>query len=149
RLLTCGVYAVVVGLLYSMICAWSLGADEPYVPQVVPDRKEAAQGISRIEFLPQPSGAEARILAALEEPTSIHFTEVPLQGVIEQLKAQHHIELQLDDKALDDAGIARDTPISLPERQGISLKSVLDLLQKKYGLCYLIDDETLFVTSKE
>ena len=93
--------------------------------------------------------AEQKIREALGKPTSIEFVEEPLQDVVNDLKDLHDIEIQLDDKALDDAGILRDTAITLPRIKGISFRSVLGLLRKKYGLHYLIQDDMLLVTSKD
>ena len=93
--------------------------------------------------------AEKKIRDSLGEPTSIEFVEEPLADVVNDLKDLHDIEIQLDDKALDDAGVPRDTPITLPRIKGISFRSVLGLLRKKYGLYYLIQDDMLLITSKD
>ena len=48
---------------------------------------------------------EKKIKEALNSPTELDFTETPLQDVVDYLKEQHKIEIQLDTKALDDVGI--------------------------------------------
>ena len=67
-------------------------------------------------------GAAARIRKALDQPTSIEFVEAPLQDVIDYLKDLHGIEIQIDTKALEDASIGPDTPVTR-NLKGITLKS--------------------------
>ncbi len=123
--------------------------DEP--PIVYPDRETwIALSARRKEFssvsLDQTGDREKRILEELEKPTVIEFTETPLQDVILYLKDYHHIEIQLDQKALEDAGLAPDLPITR-NLQGISLKSALRLMLKTYDLTYVISDEVLTITT--
>src|ERR1700751_3662872 len=103
RWLSSGLHAPVVGLIYWLISACpspGFGADEPAsgpptattagfgLAPAAPAHKEAA-----IEFLPQPTGKEADILAALEERTSLEFSNAPLINVVGDLKdATRHIE---------------------------------------------------------
>jgi hypothetical protein len=101
---------------------------------------------SPIEIL---SSTEIQILDALEQPASYQFIEEPLQDVVIDLKDLHGIEIQLDEKALVDAGIAQDTPIVLTSRSKIPLRSLLSLLRRKYGLYYLIQDDMLLITTKD
>src|SRR3569623_544210 len=56
--------------------------------------------------------AEVKIIKALDEPTELEFIETPLSDVVEYLKTRHNIEIQLDKKALEEAAIQPDTPIS-------------------------------------
>ncbi len=95
-----------------------------------------------------PSEAEKRIEAALNSPTQFEFTDLPLKDVVNYLKDLHHIEIQLDTKALNDVGVASDTPIN-KNVQGISLRSALSILLKEHGLTYVIRDEVLYITSQE
>ena len=57
-------------------------------------------------------GAAARIRKALDEPTNIEFVDAPLQDVVDYLKDLHNIEIQIDTKALEDASIGPDTPVT-------------------------------------
>ena len=58
------------------------------------------------------SEAREKIEAALNEPTQLEFVETPLTDVIDYLKDQHKIEIQLDKRALSDVGIGTDTPVT-------------------------------------
>src|SRR5207245_3375340 len=48
--------------------------------------------------------ATAQIINALKEPTEMDFVETPLKDVVEAMKIRHGIEMQLDRKAISDAG---------------------------------------------
>ena len=57
-------------------------------------------------------GAEEKITLELDENTNFEFIETPLRDVVEYLKDLHEIEIQVDQKALDDWGIGTETPIT-------------------------------------
>jgi hypothetical protein len=105
---------------------------------------------------PEPSAAkqphlrcgEAAIEAALATPTQIEFVNTPLVDVIDWLKGHHGIEIQLDSKALGDAGIGSDTPIT-KNVNGVSLRSALNLMLRELNLTWTIQDEVLLITSPE
>lgn len=101
-----------------------------------------------IEFLPAPSPAEEKILAALEEPTAMEFAETPLQTVVHILSDYHGIQIQLDDRSLEDAAIGADTPMDCSVN-GVKLKSGLRLLLRNKGLAFIILDEVLLITTPE
>ena len=50
--------------------------------------------------------AAKRIDAALHSPAQMEFADCPLSDVIDYLEDYHHIEIRLDKKALDEAGIS-------------------------------------------
>lgn len=89
---------------------------------------------------------EAKILAALDEPTEVDFTDQPLQDVIDFLKEKHQIEIQLDKRALEDAGQGSDTPVTR-NIKGITLDSALDLMLGEMDCTFLIRDELLLITT--
>ena len=60
----------------------------------------------------------------------------------------HPFAIQLDTKALNEAGIAPDTPIT-KSLKGVSLRSAPDLLLRDLKLTWIIDDEVLLVTTPE
>ena len=78
----------------------------------------------------------------------MEFIETPLSDVIDNLKNRHHIEIQLDNKALGDVGIASDTPVT-KNIKGITLRSALRLLLHELNLTYVIMDEVLLITTPE
>ena len=84
----------------------------------------------------------------LEEPTSLDFVEAPLQDVMDYLKDLHNIEIQIDTKALEDASIGADTPVTV-SLKGIRLKSALRLMLGNLDLTYFIKNEVLMITTPE
>ena len=107
-------------------------------------RAESARQLYR----PSPSAAETKILDALDEPTTIEFVEQPLQDVIDFFKDQHKIEILLDQRGLDDVGLATDTPVTRTLK-GLSLRAVLNLILRDLDLTYVIRDEVLLITTPE
>ena len=122
----------------------SASADDPFAPgsgkpprhktvakeRPAPKDRPAAKQRTRpavVQPLP-PGGNEAVIEKALSQPTELDFTDSPLSNVIDYLKdhhsqkAGHPFDIQLDTKALNDAGIAPDTPVTKCLK-GISLRS--------------------------
>ncbi len=89
---------------------------------------------------------EKKIREALQSTTKMEFTEMPLIDAVDYLKDYHDIEIQLDNRALEDAGVGSDTPVTRMVN-GISLKSGLRLLLGEYDLTYLIKDEVLLITT--
>ena len=93
--------------------------------------------------------AVKKIEEVLGKPTQLEFIETPLQEVVDYLKDYHQIEIQIDQKALDDVGIGSDTPVT-KNLKGISLRSALNLVLRDLDLTYLIEDEVLqIITVKE
>jgi hypothetical protein len=122
------------GPVLSVVCisifTLAAGGDEPLLPTQ-----------------PQPTEREARVLAALDEPTAVDFAEQPLTDVIDFLKQKHEIEIQLDNKALADAGVGSDTPITR-SLHGMSLRSLLRLTLGELDLTYVVGNGYLLITSK-
>jgi hypothetical protein len=94
------------------------------------------------------SEAEIRIEKVLDELTELEFIEAPLTDVIHFLKGKHHIEIQIDNRALEESGVAPDTPITR-NLKGISLRSALRLVLRDMKLSYVIVDEVLLITTIE
>lgn len=98
--------------------------------------------------LPWPTAAELKILNALDSPAQMEFIDTPLSDVIEYLKDMHAIEIQLDQRTLDDVGIGTDTPITR-SIAGVKLRSALRLLLADLDMTYIVRDEVLLITTRE
>lgn len=96
---------------------------------------------------PAPSEGEAAVLAALKQPTTVDFDEQPLSDVADFLHHKHKLEIQFDRRALSDAGVGSDTPVTL-KLDGIRLRSALRLILGELDLTYVARDGYLFITSK-
>jgi hypothetical protein len=91
--------------------------------------------------------ADVRIEKALDEPTALdNVHELPLTDLIDYLRKMHKIEIQLDAKAMEEAGVAPDTPITR-NLQNISLRSALAIVLRALDLTYVIRDEVLLITT--
>ena len=116
-------------------------------------KKQAADAVRKSTGDKSPTQPEFRtgdkaIEKALSEPTQMEFIDTPLPDVIEYLKDLHHMEIQIDKKAMEEAGISPDYPVT-KNLKGISLRSALTLLLSSYDLTYTIDNEVLLVTTQE
>jgi hypothetical protein len=116
---------------------------DPEVWQLLTERRKKYKAVD----LTQHGPTETRILAALDEKTELDFTDQPLQDAIDYLQQRHEINIQLDTKALSDAGVGSDTPITRSIK-GITLRSALKLLLSDLDLTYVIRNEVLMITSK-
>jgi len=92
--------------------------------------------------------AEERIRQALAKPISVDFVETPLETVAAFVQDQCGIPVLLDFRALEDAGIEPDDPVSLQVSE-ISLRAVLGLLLRQLDLTYIVRHEVLLVTTPE
>ena len=102
-----------------------------------------------IESLGMPkSSAEAKILKALAEPTEVDFVEEALKGVVDYLSDRHEITIVIDHRALDDASIGTDEPMTF-QVSGISLGSALNLILRDLDLTWTIDSEVLLITTPD
>ena len=90
--------------------------------------------------------AEARILAALDDTTTIEFIEEPLTSAVDFLKDYHDIPIQIDEPALEENGLATDESVS-KSLAGISLRSALNLFLHDLGLDWTIANEVLLITT--
>jgi hypothetical protein len=90
---------------------------------------------------------DASIRAALDQKTDIKFIEKPFSGVFDDLKQRHAIEIQLDHRALDDASIPLDTPVTRSIK-GVTLRSALNLMLDDLDLTYVVQNGVLMITTE-
>lgn len=98
--------------------------------------------------LKQGNPPEAKISAALDDPTELEFVDQPLSDVVQYLKERHQLEIQLDNRALKDKHIGADTPVTF-NITGTTLRSALRLMLRELDLTYVLRDEVLLITTKE
>ncbi len=105
-------------------------------------------GTLAAEEATQPRTGEAVILAALDQKIVVDFIDEPLSGMVEYLQATHNIQIQIDERALNDVNMGPDTPIS-GSLDNITLRSALNLLLGNLDLTWMIADEVLLITTPE
>jgi hypothetical protein len=121
-------------------------ADNPFEAPREQAAKKDQPGRQTAAVHPDPA-LEANIREALQRPTKMEFTETPLQDAVDFLKDYHGIEIQLDNRALENEGIGSDTPITR-HISGMSLGSALRLLLADIDATFVVRPGTLLITTK-
>lgn len=80
----------------------------------------------------------------LKENSRLAAYEMPLTDVLSVLGDNHEIEITIDGKAIKDAGLSKDVPISLVIAD-VPLSSLLDFMLGEYSLTYAVQGNTLVV----
>ncbi|MEM6330390.1 MAG: hypothetical protein AAF790_09085, partial [Planctomycetota bacterium] len=140
-------------LLLVELAAVPLSDDPPIVYPSASEWEELTNRRKKYQAVDLKSQGEAelRISEALQGPLTsvgLDFTDTPLEEVVEFLRAEYQIEIQLDTLALEDLGIGADEPITVNLRN-ISLRSALRIMLKQLELTYIIKDEVLQITTEE
>ena len=91
---------------------------------------------------------ELEIQQALKKKVDVNFNGDPLYTVLDSLAKMAGINVFLDPEGIDAHGVTPDTPITLPLRKPVSLRSALNLILEPLELSYVIQDEVLRVTSE-
>jgi hypothetical protein len=89
---------------------------------------------------------EREIEGRLQTKVSVHFTDMPLREVIDDIRAWNGINIYIDEPALIEEGIRLDHPISV-KLENVALKSALNLILRNAHLTYVIKDEVLQITT--
>jgi hypothetical protein len=111
--------------------------------------KNHASGAHHAALGAEPLHAGDRaILKALDEPASIELTEKPLTALVDHIRQQHHIPVQIDKRALIDIGVDSDAPITAAVSQ-IPLHDALDLILQDLQLTWIIKSGVLLITTQE
>jgi hypothetical protein len=77
-----------------------------------------------------------------------NFKEKPLAEAVEFLKKELDLPIHLDIKAIDDLGVAADTPLTF-KLSGVSAKTALKFLLRDVGLTFCSYGEVLLITSPD
>jgi hypothetical protein len=95
---------------------------------------------------PAMTAKEKAILQALDTPINVTFKDSHLQDVISYLATWSGQPILLDKQALDEAGVAYDSVVTL-DAKGMSMRTVLRKLLGDLGLTYVIREEVIQVTT--
>ena len=98
----------------------------------------------------------AHILAKLEEPISMSFTEdTPLEDVLKYIKqatttpTYAGIPIYVDPLGLQEAEKSMTSTVRNMDLEGVPLRRTLQLLLKQINLAYFVEDGLLFITSED
>jgi hypothetical protein len=125
--------------------------DEPPIVYMAADKWDELtrkRGKYKAVDLGKQGGAEQRIIKELNNTTELAFIETPLKEVVSYLKDRHLIPIEMNTKALSDAGVNPDSPVT-KDLKNITLRSALRLVLNDFDLTYVVRDEVLMVTSHE
>ncbi len=84
----------------------------------------------------------------MNESANLQFDKTSLEEVAEDIGKRHRVTVQLDRKALDDAALPSNTPITC-SLQGVPLKTALRVVLGPLGLTYDVANEVLLITTAE
>ncbi|HET6881200.1 MAG TPA: STN domain-containing protein [Pirellulales bacterium] len=90
---------------------------------------------------------EQRFEEALGQGATLDFDEVPLTALIEYFREATKLDIVLDSKALVDAGVGTDAPVSI-HVSNASYKTALRLVLDQLDLTWVYRGEVVLVTSK-
>src|SRR5262245_8124352 len=114
---------LLLGTLAAVLGAWptirwvtlsgnAVGSDDglalAQAPGKAPEGSKGEKAPIPDEYLPRPSQAEEKILAALGKPTTVDFIDLPLEDAISFLKDYHNLNVWLDKGTLTDEGFKLD-----------------------------------------
>lgn len=90
---------------------------------------------------------EYRIREALRRPVTMHFNEAPLHEVLAEVERQIRVPIALDIRALEDAGLDADTPVTV-ECEQVVARQVLDWMVRSIDLGWW-SNHGIVVTTRE
>jgi hypothetical protein len=93
-------------------------------------------------------GEKLTIEQQLRRPISLHFKEVPLNQAVKDLSLLTGVKIVLDLPDLEAAKIHLDVPLSI-NVENIDMKSALRLLLNRLRLAYVIENQTIKITTPE
>lgn len=95
------------------------------------------------------SPAEAAIWNTLRNEQVQGEYRGTLNEAIEQLSRQANVNIIFDNLALTAENITTDSPVNVPIKSPISLKSALQIILDQQGLAFMVENEVIKVTSRD
>ena len=117
-------------------------ADSPFTGAPRASKSEASRG---------PTGRAGRLTpveAALQRLVTLQAVESPLEEVTNYLSASAKVEIQIDHRALEDAGVTADEPVTIDLRK-MRLKSVLNHLVRGLDLAWHVEGQVINIATPE
>lgn len=96
--------------------------------------------------------ADARTAGNLQKPVPIDLTETPLASALDYVADASGIDIVPDWRALEAAGVSKDTPVSLRLRQNVPAEQVIAWLLRNAGgdtIGFAIDHGVVVVSARE
>lgn len=90
----------------------------------------------------------AAIEKALDKTVEFEFKEVSLDKAVRTLNKDLETAIEISERSLDEAGIGKDTPITISVRN-LKLRQALRLLLRELDLAYYVTDGVLIISTPE
>ncbi|WP_425395941.1 hypothetical protein [Aeoliella sp.] len=135
--------AVLLGLLLAGMMIARTAAQEPPPPTDDPETP-----VFWVESNPQQTDEIRRTLRAPLTEHGLVFQSTSLAKVVDFLREEYDMEIQLDQPALDDLALSPNERLNVNLR-GISLGAGLRLMLRQLELTYVIRDEVLLITTEQ
>jgi hypothetical protein len=84
----------------------------------------------------------------LSRNISLNLNQTPLQTFVHRVSHEAGIQVQLDDKALREANVAVDAPLTL-RVSNVPIRSVLNMVLQQFDLKWVIANDMLTITTKD
>ena len=91
--------------------------------------------------------AKQKIADELRRPINLECFRTPWSGALDSLKKKARVEIQLDQKALDHAGVESLVPRITFDLKDVPFATALGQLVRKVGLTYVVDDDFILITT--
>ncbi|PHS01755.1 MAG: hypothetical protein COA78_22380 [Blastopirellula sp.] len=92
---------------------------------------------------------DAKVEEALQRKIQFDFKRTPLHKVMELLSKKLDLEIRVEERALDDIGLSKETPVTLHMTEAATLQTSLEFLLDQLDLTYAIDQGVIVITSPE
>ncbi|RIK84182.1 MAG: hypothetical protein DCC68_01990 [Planctomycetota bacterium] len=93
------------------------------------------------------ASADAEMAKALESSREYSLIETPLLQLAEMIERQTQVQLMIDNRAFEDAGIDATGVELTAEFASAPLASILDHALSQHGLAYIVDHEAIVITT--
>lgn len=100
------------------------------------------------EFFPRPSASDIKLDDALKQQVSLQFADTPLADVAAWLAGELGAPVLLDNRALEDAGVNSNTPITR-KVAAVEARAGLQLVLGDLDLTYLEQEGVLIITTQD
>jgi hypothetical protein len=89
---------------------------------------------------------EEEIERVLQRPVHLNYKDAPLSQVLDDVRAWHSLNLTIDRRALEEAGISLQRPVTV-RLSNVSLKSALNVVLHGAQLAYAVRDGVLVIST--
>jgi hypothetical protein len=97
---------------------------------------------------PRPPAISEKMQQLLLAQTEIDLADTPLREVAAYFADRHQIEIRFDEKAIRDAGLTADAPVTVQLKR-TTLRSALRLAVSKAKLAYVVEGDAIVITTPE